>query len=1374
MRSKEEYFRNKIRFATVLCLIILPFFVKGQEVIQNAGAISLPALDGGSKIINSGQTLTVTSNTSVSLRPGFYAAAGSTVSISILSTAIYPVPLANNNTNPELNWIINKEFDEIGNVVSASKKFFDLGGKLLQSQSINTTTGHVLASQTLNDRYGRQAIQTLVAPVNSSDFIYRSNFVSGSNGQSYTTSLWDLPAKLNSPDAVDSGTIGTLGWYYSDNNTWDAYVPATAYPYSRNDYFKDGTETVSRTTGPGEQLKMGTGHESVGNNFPVINELSNYLAIRNRFFTDAGSIGATGQTDLIGSAVQSIGKDAQGNWVMNIKDKDGKLLMNALPGNWFTVNNTVTLNNYKEEYDINGATLGTQLTDLKLTGAGTFFVYNNNSLVYQGNLAGYTIPGTIATTEKYRFLSDRPFTVQYASVTGVSSKSPVCENCHSQVQDGNVNGQDYHYFALPAGGNVNITGGNVQIEDVVNNSVLYTNQTGAVTLAAGMYKAIAQSSQPQLSYSTSWGDISYNFYDQKGQAIASIAPNGVQQIISNGVSSYADLAHLPFTSTVEYNQQGKVMAFTLADGGRTEFVYRKDGKMRLSQNAEQRKNGRFTYANYDDSGRSVESGEYLPGDITFENAKINQALIENINPDGGLTNGIKKDWVRVHYDQADNSHGQSGYVQDYLDGVISWTENSNAKTWYSYNEQGKLTWVVKYVNGLGYKTFDYNYNFLGKVTTVSYQKNNPAESFYHYYTYDTDQRLSNVQTSRDGVNKLQQAGYQYYLHGPIKRVELGDQLQGLDYVYTAQGKLKSINSASGDPAKDPGHDGQNSFTPDAFSMQLEYFNGDYSRTGTNIGSVNSVQNYYNGNVNAFGWQSKKPQGVVSISGIAIQNPTMYNYSYDNKSQLTGAAWGTPDYTALSFTPQTKFSENNISYDANGNLKGLQRTSSSGTLADDFSNYQYQSGTNKLNSVGNANNSTVYANYTYNSLGQLASETQTGSNYYINYNVNGKITGIYADASLTQLKIGYAYDESGNRISMTDNTGTTPVTTYYVYNTAGNSAAIYTGTTLTEMSVYGSSRLGTYTLAANAYAYELRDNVGSVRVVINRNRDSQGKLDVMRYNDYYPYGSVAQSGGTNYRYDYQGAYAEKDPVTGFNNFALRMYDPRIGRWLSVDPMGQHNSPYAGMGNNPVSRFDKNGGYDDYPDEGTAALAWVGAYMNGKTPGSIYNTGGKNGWGFNIVSAKNPEGVTFQNNGGLDLADQVWNGPIARAMVPDVMNASVSGSMVAGIGLGGSFNLTLLTRGKDIGFHRNNTGSLRVGAEAGVSANYSAGYFLGDPHNATYDSLLGSGVDGTVSLAVGVGAWGSLKDNLAPSWLGYTVGFGPGAGGSVGFTMTEDGW
>lgn len=40
----------------------------------------------------------------------------------------------------------------------------------------------------------------------------------------------------------------------------------------------------------------------------------------------------------------------------------------------------------------------------------------------------------------------------------------------------------------------------------------------------------------------------------------------------------------------------------------------------------------------------------------------------------------------------------------------------------------------------------------------------------------------------------------------------------------------------------------------------------------------------------------------------------------------------------------------------------------------------------------------------------------------------------------------------------------------------------------------------------------------------------------------------------YRYGYQGEYAEKEEIGSTNSFELRLYDARINRWMTVDPAG----------------------------------------------------------------------------------------------------------------------------------------------------------------------------------------------------------------------------
>jgi hypothetical protein len=84
------------------------------------------------------------------------------------------------------------------------------------------------------------------------------------------------------------------------------------------------------------------------------------------------------------------------------------------------------------------------------------------------------------------------------------------------------------------------------------------------------------------------------------------------------------------------------------------------------------------------------------------------------------------------------------------------------------------------------------------------------------------------------------------------------------------------------------------------------------------------------------------------------------------------------------------------------------------------------------------------------------------------------------------------------------------------------------------------------------------------------------------------------------------------------FQLRLWDGRIGRWLSPDPYGQHSSPYLGMGNNPTGTIDPDGGY-----------SWFGAawrYAAGGFKGDFHkSTNEKWGWGTTYENTSfNPEG------------------------------------------------------------------------------------------------------------------------------------------------------
>ena len=141
-------------------------------------------------------------------------------------------------------------------------------------------------------------------------------------------------------------------------------------------------------------------------------------------------------------------------------------------------------------------------------------------------------------------------------------------------------------------------------------------------------------------------------------------------------------------------------------------------------------------------------------------------------------------------------------VQDYHSGIMNATNNRFKKIVYDYDLQS------------------------GKVDKVAYQ-HGYADAFYHSYIYDAENRITNVLTSADSINWDNDAFYNYYLHGPLQRTVLGDQqVQGVNYAYSLQGWMKSVNppiyTGSGYTLQADGVSGSQVAT-NAYNLQAQLF-----------------------------------------------------------------------------------------------------------------------------------------------------------------------------------------------------------------------------------------------------------------------------------------------------------------------------------------------------------------------------------------------------------------------------------------------------------------------------------------------------------------------------------------------------------------------
>jgi len=133
------------------------------------------------------------------------------------------------------------------------------------------------------------------------------------------------------------------------------------------------------------------------------------------------------------------------------------------------------------------------------------------------------------------------------------------------------------------------------------------------------------------------------------------------------------------------------------------------------------------------------------------------------------------------------------------------------------------------------------------------------------------------------------------------------------------------------------------------------------------------------------------------------------------------------------------------------------------------------------------------------------------------------------------------------------------------------------------------------------SYELSNHLGNVLSVISDRREAGSCTDSLvdfyyadgkSVSDYYPFGmgmdSRTQSAG-GYRWGFNGM-EKYDDWQGEGNaydFGARVYDSRLGRWMSVDPLAYEYpsfSPFIALINSPIRFLDPDGkkvyAYDEY--------------------------------------------------------------------------------------------------------------------------------------------------------------------------------------------------
>ena len=1241
---------------TFKIIVILAFIFLGELVYaqQVQPVVELNTPETTPRVVRASQV--------IRLLPGFTATAGFVAKI--VEEYVYDQVIGGAyNLNENRNWVASTSYDLSGRLTSSGIGYYNSLGKSTQNQSLDIKTGKIWASEVRYDEFGRPAFSSLSAPVDSLNYGYKSNFLTKENGSPFTrTDLANITD--NSSDVQMSVQKNKVGWYYSENNDSEKYQDITNYPYSRTIYSTLNPGLPLKTLGGNKIKKTANASEewlqSYSFDMPLTQEL--FYEFGKDYFPKREGIIEIEQKNAVSTTPIRDGYNLYTiEDVTNGCDNPEPRVQIRLIDNLRLVRGKI----YKISYTTGVKYYRVNTVEFRFDrGGGDGLILERSSVPTPANeIPSSFIYGSLVDKHTYNCPLGKPYYIRgtktvVRDVHGV--ESVVFKNSDGNVlaaaRSGNeedktlqsntviapIGKQKYVDIHIPVGcggsvrllnnltykgiptsvegiylGSLRLTIYNLITEKKVYNNV-DINLSSLFNLDPGMYRfsisdanAISYKYEPNnpdigfngnipklldekntlgVEYKVNYYDYSLNYYDKAGRLTKSTQP------LSKDLET-----------TFKYNTLGQLLETERPDEGKANFKYRKDSQIRFSQNVEQKKVNEFSYINYDKYARPIESGVAggifadLNADVTSFKVRLNSkkeqqfTVYDETDPVG----------LNAALTRANLGTNATKYKQQFIAGNVSKTFTDNPKTnttWYSYDIYGRVTWMVQDIEGLGVKTIDYEYDFAkGQVAKVYYQRYNTEEQFVHKYTYNIAGELFTVATSTDNNKFEEQGKYKYYETGALKRVEIAENVQGIDYIYNLNGQLKAINHPSTESNLDPGNDGSNGMARDLFGFAIDYYNGDYTRsnTPTPVTSNNSfyTNNQYNGNIKATRWAN----GSINNRKQASQL-----YTYNKNNWLTSASFGTANNNGV-ITPNVynNYKVYGLEYDANGNIQKLNRNKDGDTNNGmDKMVYNYKTNKpNQLTHVNDTKNAGVHDlidqnsnNYEYDDTGKLKKNNQDKLEY--SYNTRGLVTQVLKEG---KPQVRFYYDERGHRIRKESNfTGAYTDVTYYVRDASGKTISIVTpafGKTTEnptiEQPIYGVNRLGVFNRKGNveSRAYQLTDHLGNIRLVVGK--DAGGSIIIESATDFYPFGMPMPNrqivNGEPYRYAFQGQ--EKDKETGKEAFQLRLWDARIGRWLSTDPARQYSSPYIGMGNNPITGIDNDGGIVVFPDIFQALRAMI---------------------------------------------------------------------------------------------------------------------------------------------------------------------------------------